>query len=463
MPVIGSAKLQGTPKPMPHFGAARLLAAQERVPLSWGMVWLLLFSIVAIGRIQETSTVLASLRIGLVTGGLAVLAWLVAPASWQEKLPTNMKPVRYVLMLLGLAFLTIPISIWPSQSLDTAVSYGKTILLFLMVFFWCRTLMNMRRVVWIYCLGPVLLVIISMITGTAPSEERFSAATYDPNDLALVLVMILPMLVYLFSTTQAKFPRLLLGGMTLLCFLTIVRTGSRGGFLAFVLVTVLILFRSAIPRMNKMIIVVIGLIVFIGLANDAYWQRMSTIWAPTTDNTGAGRTDIWKAGLGIMASRPWGVGIGTFQVAEGLSHGGAEGRWNAAHNSFIELGVELGVVGLIIFVLLLTTSLKQLRSIRNQYGKHFHPLGKMPIEEEQEVTPVQVNVVTLAGALETSLLGYIIGGFFLSHAYSAALYTLLALALACHRLAQPSEMSDTSSSQLPSFTPAISSKSSQPA
>ena len=146
-----------------------------------------------------------------------------------------------------------------------------------------------------------------------------------------------------------------------------------------------------------------------------------------------------------MATHPWGLGIGGFRIAEGLSHGGT-GKWSAPHNSFIKVAAELGVAGLVVFILLIGRTIKELRQVQT-VGRGSHPEAVEPRLLDRPppkwsggklctARSVQ-GLASLSSALEISLWGFIVGGFFLTQAYSMFLYTLLALSLACIRLAEP--------------------------
>src|SRR5205823_12778505 len=136
-----------------------------------------------------------------------------------------------------------------------------------------------------------------------------------------------------------------------------------------------------------------------------------------------------------LATHPLGVGINGFETAQGLSHGGG-GYWQAAHNSFLQIGVELGVPGLIVFVLWILWTLKGLRRLQAQPKT----MSVLPgLTRQQEATTSPNPLAPLAGALEISLWGFVIGGFFISQAYSGMLYVVLALSLVCIRLAKEYE------------------------
>lgn len=146
----------------------------------------MLFTLVVVGRLQEVVSLLASLKVVFMTGGLAASAWLLAPGTIGDKVPSKLRPVRYVLTLLVLAVGTIPFGAWPGHSFQFLVnSYWKLVLLFLMVLYFCRSISDLRRVIWMICLGPIALVAHGVLVGIE-SGSRFDAgsSTYDPNDLA---------------------------------------------------------------------------------------------------------------------------------------------------------------------------------------------------------------------------------------------------------------------------------------
>jgi O-antigen ligase len=388
----------------------------------------MLFAFVTIGRIQEVIPALIFLHVGLLTGGLAGLIWLLAPGSLHDKIPMRIPQVKYVVWLFLLSLLLVPVGVWPGNSLDfIASTYWKVVLFFLMVVSLVRSVVDLRRIIWVCCLGVTALVALGLAFNS-PDVQRFEAGslTYDPNDLAFVLVIALPLLIYLFSSSGLAF-KLLAFAMMFVCLYGFLLTKSRGGFLALLVVGFLILSRSNIGKPAKVGIIALALVVFGSLAGTEYWDRISTIWAPQSeyDETAGGRTVLWKTGLQILATHPWGVGIDSFTTAEGLSHEGL-GKWKAPHNSFLQIGVELGVAGLGVFILLLTSTLKELRRL------HLHPVAAGPrVHLQQKVAPV-------AAALEVSLWGFMVGGFFLSQAYSGILYFVLALSLACSRIAKSS-------------------------
>jgi len=374
-----------------------------------------------------------------------------------HKIPTAVKPIKYVLVLVGLSVLTIPIGVWPAHSLEYLSStYIKTVLLFLFIFTLCRSVQDIQRVMWGCGIGLTVLVINGVASGNlgrpvgiVDEAYEYASKTYDPNDFALVLAMMMPVLLYLLSMTRRMIARLALIAMMLIGMYGIVLTQSRGGFISLLVIGVLILRRSTLTHGQKMAIGAVALIVFGVLAGSSFWERIRTIWDPQDeyDRQAGGRTELWKTGLKLMLTHPWGVGIDGFVYAEGLSHGGA-GKWAAAHNTLIQVGVDLGIAGLIAFVLMMLFAFRSLRAMQQglrppaktkQFARQLRSAfsrPKVPLLGKQEGKPDDsAQLVMLAASLEISLTGFAVGGFFLSQAYGTLLYVMIALTLVTVRLA----------------------------
>lgn len=419
------------------------LKSETKSSLSWGLVFLLIYAAVSVGRIQELLPFLAPMRPGLIAGGLALLVWVKASGTWAEKIPTELPTVQSVMILLGLAVITIPVSIWPGNSLRFVFNvYLKTILLFLMVVYWCRSIQDVRRLIWVCCLATAALAVPGVLNGYNVERYQAELVSYDANDLALLFVIVLPFVLYLYSSGGMR-GRLVLLAVALLLLYGIVLTQSRGGILALCVVGGLVLWRSRLSPSTKWTTVAVAILVFGVLAGTAWKERIATMLDPQTeyDRTAGGRTEIWKTGIVLLATHPWGVGIDGFVTGEGLYHQG-EGKWNAPHNSFLQIAVELGIIGLVVFIRLLAQVMRTLRNVETMARDRVDPPAfvKFVRKASSSVgTPPAAkrgseDLFRLAEAVEIGLWGFIVGGFFLSQAYSSILYVMLALSLVCVRL-----------------------------
>jgi O-antigen ligase len=207
-------------------------------------------------------------------------------------------------------------------------------------------------------------------------------------------------------------------------------SGSRGGFIALAAVALFIVLRySAIPLRWRLGATALVAIVVVATASDHYWEQMGTITSDSDYNhtSESGRLPIWHRGIGYMMANPLlGVGPNNFPAAEGTLSALAERqqygigvRWNAAHNSFVQIGAEVGLPGLALFVAVIASAFAALRRAgRAEAGLASSGARRPPL------TP----------ALTASLIGFVVGAFFLSLAYSEMLYTLVALAVGLHKV-----------------------------
>jgi O-antigen ligase len=169
--------------------------------------------------------------------------------------------------------------------------------------------------------------------------------------------------------------------------------------------------------------------IVVGIASTQYWEQMGTIVSDTDYNwtEETGRMQIWSRGIGYMLANPlFGVGPSNFQTAEGTLSPYAERqqfgvgvRWNAAHNSYIQVGAELGVVGLGLFVAVIASALVALLRSRPPADAVEGPRDRR---------------LQLSQVLTASLIGFVVGAFFLSLAYSDMLYTLVAMAVGMRKV-----------------------------
>jgi O-antigen ligase len=188
---------------------------------------------------------------------------------------------------------------------------------------------------------------------------------YDPNDIAAVALAQLAFpIVALLGSFRTPVKLVALGTVVsgvLLAFYT----GSRGGLVG--LVTFLVLFLGLrIPRVSgwrKLLLVLVllsGVLVNIDKINVERYLTLSSVEEDYNATGEFGRKEVWQRGLQFFWDDPLtGVGVSRFAEAIGTMRAadGVQPRWQAAHNSYIEILAETGIVGGILFVLLVVRSL----------------------------------------------------------------------------------------------------------
>ena len=250
---------------------------------------------------------------------------------------------------------------------------------------------------------------------------------YDANDMGVVLSAGIPLCVVLFQNS-GRIGKAVSGTLLLGIGVALARSGSRGGFLGLVAVGLglLVLLRNVswTKRAGAVVAVAAGLFLF---APQGYWSQMESLTEPTDDynwTSPYGRKAIAERGLGYMWDRPLtGLGIGNFRRAEvtisEISRTRAQlrmgYRMTAAHNSYVQVGAELGIPGLLLYCSLVFGGILGMRR-----------LGKRIPRTWRRASAEHRFVYDLATFLAVSFLGYAVTSFFVSFAYHDILYILTA-------------------------------------
>jgi O-antigen ligase len=130
------------------------------------------------------------------------------------------------------------------------------------------------------------------------------------------------------------------------------------------------------------------------------------------------RTDIWARSMKSLLHRPIGFGMGAFGVVD-MSTGG---QFRAAHNSEVQIAVELGFLGLFLYLRMQWLSW-------NTLGR-FVELGRAGESDKSGAAGASDQTAEraiLAANLRVSLIGNLVAGFFLSQAYSSLIWLLFGL------------------------------------
>jgi exopolysaccharide production protein ExoQ len=218
-----------------------------------------------------------------------------------------------------------------------------------------------RPLLWVYTLSAALTACIGVAgygSGLTVDSGRVAAlAGQDPAQFAALL---LPALVFsLYELVQGR--RLLTSStVAMVCTIAIVLSGTRGAWVAAVVVVVVFIVPRLRPRRRVAAVMVVLSFLAVALqvpgAADLVGQRT----ALATATGGAGRTDIWTVGLTIFGSSPvTGVGYANFPVAYGprlvatADVATSRGYGRAPHSIVIGTIGELGLIGLACLVLFL--------------------------------------------------------------------------------------------------------------
>lgn len=185
--------------------------------------------------------------------------------------------------------------------------------------------------------------------------RRFAVGGVDPNDLAMTLALAVPMAWYLGSVYEKPWLRLFCRGYLPVGLLALGLTGSRGGMIvAFVALSIIPLSMDKLTPgrlVTALCILMLTGILAAAFVPDVVVHRLATTQNEVESASFGGRFRLWVAGLHAFTYRPlMGYGTGGF-IAAIYSQLGAQSL--VAHNSFISILVEEGIVGLVLYCIML--------------------------------------------------------------------------------------------------------------
>jgi O-antigen ligase len=405
-------------------GPAQARAGGQRETWDTLLIAISIFIATAVGRAHQLFPILSVFKPVMISGGVAVILAVLATHRSRTLARSWTPALTWLSCFMMWSIFSIPGSLWPGGSFSVVFDdFIKTALVVVVVVLAIRSRGDVERLMLAYFASAALYAAVVFVRMPGGGGRIQSFYMYDANDYAAYAVTAIPLGLYFLRRGHSTLLRLAALGGTSLLMLTFLRGQSRGGFLALVgcALAMLIFYRS-VSLGKRVLITAVSVAVFMSLAGPQYLARIETIWKGEEDynrTSETGRLEVWKRGIGYMVARPvFGVGAGQFGTAEGrLSpHAsrqtyGMGVKWGVAHNTYIQIGAELGVPGILFFLLFLYATLRRLLPIVYGQGNS----ARSPPGQAQ--------------TLLASMGGFLIGAMFLSLAYYPMFYILAAMAM----------------------------------
>ena len=388
---------------------------------------LLAFLFVLMLSPQSVFTFLQPLRIAFLSAGFAVFAYLMQRLSSREPLIDLTPAVKYAGFIVAWAVLTVPFSLWPGGSVSFLLEmYFKTLIIFLLLAHVIDSVPRLHTVAW----ALVLMAVPAAITGIENylSGELIRGSrifgydaplTKNPNDLALTMNLLLPLAIGLFLDAERFVRKALLAGVIVLLVAAIIATFSRSGFLTLGVVSTVYAWRLVARGRTGLVAVVV--VLGIGTAPFVpghYWERLSTITNIEADSSGSAQarwSDSFYALEWVGAHPIVGAGIGQNMLAMNEVRGD---HWLKVHNVYLQYAVDLGLPGLVLYLMLLGTS------IRNA-----------GFAQRVAAYVRDARLFHLSESVRVSLIGFVVAAAFHPSGYHFYFYLLAGLALAVRAIA----------------------------
>ena len=235
----------------------------------------------------------------------------------------------------------------------------------------------------------------------------------DNNDLALALLMVLPIFFFLAREETNHKLKVVLQVSFFLSIIAIIFTYSRGGFIGLAAITFFFLLKSK-KKFMATAVAVMGLYLALTFAPEKWIGRMETIKDYEQSSSAQGRINAWHFAWNLALDRPLtGGGFQTFRYELFEFYAPDPYDPHDAHSIYFEVLGEHGFIALGLFLALLGSTFLSLRQLRRTL----------------EGVPSGQWIINYCDMLELSLIVYMITGAFLGRAYFDLFYHLIAIAI----------------------------------
>jgi O-antigen ligase len=294
--------------------------------------------------------------VGAIATGAAIVAFL---AGHRLRMPPPALVVSIALVLLCAMSLG-----WSVARESTTQNLPRIALLLIFIMLIWEFVVTYKDQLWVlrsFVIGmlvPVLMAFYEFRSASNVEVEegaRFSGGGHDLNYVAYMCSVAILFAVYLATnaTRLDRFCRWYYWGIAVLCALEIFLTGSRGGFVCLLTAAAFSLYLGGLSRRRIVTILQLmaaALLVYLlarFMVNQELLSRLTFGGGAGTSVEEDPRMAIWKKGFATFLQHPIvGVGFGAFTAA--TTGFGEKGR--VAHNTFISVMTELGLVGLTLYL-----------------------------------------------------------------------------------------------------------------
>ncbi|MEW6716754.1 MAG: O-antigen ligase family protein [Chloroflexota bacterium] len=418
------------------------LASVARV--DWGLLVLILISYTRFSDIAIKYHGAPSFaKAFVVLVGIAILIrWVVygeRPAGWQKA----------TILLAAYGLVGYASIIYAADALrvqEATLNFLKDAAIAIIITILLHRGKMLRQVIWVLLAAGIFLGTLSIIqyfTGTFENNYwgfaqadmqhlagqtkgyRVTGPIGDPNFYAQIMLVLIPLALDRLWNERKQSLRLIAIWAIVVCSLSVVLTYSRGGFVALAVVAALLLIYYR-PKPMAWLITLLVVLVVIQFVPAVYTERIMSLSdflpdAASSEQPGAtfrGRASELIVGWLMFRDSPLvGVGYNNYPVyyqeysrRVGLDPRIAE---RSAHNLYIEIAAETGLLGLTVFGLIVWDSMQGVWLAWKKFKA------------------AQMNdFAGIVAAFGIGLAGYLVAGLFIHDAYPRYLWILIGIALA---------------------------------
>ncbi len=250
---------------------------------------------------------------------------------------------------------------------------------------------------------------------------RLGVGLYEPNYLALALILVLPLAFSFARQETVGWKRMFWMGGTGLLFLETILTSSRGAYLGLMVILLLIAMRLMKRRMLALGGMACLLLIPVFVVPTSVGHRLRSSVDPEVHDVGVSASDrtrlaVLRAGVRMMLDNPLtGVGLGNFKA--NLARYTDVPVHKIAHNTYLQLAAELGLPALAAFLWLVYVTFASL----GRSGRMGASVGRWDLAE-------------LSRAVQIGFTGYLVSATFLSAEFEKFFWLMIFLSICFERV-----------------------------
>jgi putative inorganic carbon (HCO3(-)) transporter len=394
--------------------------ASKAQPLAGAYLGLLMFVLVYFARPEDWIPGLGNVPLAKISVVVVLLALGLSIRQFRQRFP---REVIFLFLLVGQLFAaSLASPVWRGGAFQSTLGFAKVLMIVPIIAIAVTTARRLRLLIFTQAISVAAIAAVVIWKGrllVGRLEGILGGEYTDPNDLALAIILSLPLCLALLFLSRNWIWKTFWSVSMLVMTYAIFLTGSRGGFVALLVVTVICLWEFGIRGRRAYLLPLAALagVILWHSAGGMLAGRLKGTFDVKEDTAAAyssaqSRRQLFWRSVAVTEEHPlFGVGPGNFEQVSG--------QWHTTHNTFTLMSSEGGLPALLLYVLMLGCGFRNLTAtMRLARGR--------------------TELSVLARALYASLSAYIVGSLFLSWAYLFLPYILVAYTTALWSIARKS-------------------------
>lgn len=311
----------------------------------------------------------------------------------------------------------------PEQSLDMLEKVMKILLMTLVTIMLVRTKDQLHMLLYVMC-GSLAFYGIKggLFTIRSGGGERVwgppDSFIYGNNEVALAFVTIIPLMYYILRRQTNVWLRWGVLVAILMCGLSALGSYSRGALIGIAAMVIVLWLRSP-KKLKSGLVMAIAIPFAINFMPAKWTERMDTITTYKEDASAMGRVNAWVMAFNVAKDDPLtGGGYVTWTPAIFAMYAPDPTDVHVAHSIYFQVMGEHGFAGLALYLLLAFLTWRRAAWIRRT------------CKQREDLAWAS----ELASMIQVSLIGFGVGGAFLSLAYFDIPYYVMAMVVILGRI-----------------------------